>query len=99
MRSRIAWLLAALAAAPLYLNAQWAVYRDPTIPRTRDGKPNLSAPAPRLSGKPDLTGIWQAESAPVAEIQQFLFGKAERSRQGECHFRDSLGMTFGFLIP
>jgi hypothetical protein len=68
----MAWLLVAVVAAPLYVNAQWAVYRDPTIPRTRDGKPNLSAPAPRLNGKPDLTGIWQAESAPVAEIQQFL---------------------------
>src|SRR5262245_27541346 len=54
------------------MNAQWAVYRDPSIPRTRDGKPNLFAPTPRLNGKPDLTGIWQAESAPVAEIQQFL---------------------------
>src|SRR5262244_2076233 len=57
---------------PLCVNAQWAVYRDPNIPRARDGKPNLSAPAPRLNGKPDLSGIWQAESAPVAEIQQFL---------------------------
>jgi hypothetical protein len=65
-------LLAALAAMPLCVNAQWVVYRDPTIPRTRDGKPNLAAPAPRLNGKPDLSGIWQAESAPVEEIQQFL---------------------------
>jgi len=72
LRNRIVWLLAALAAAPVYLNAQWAVYRDPTVPRTRDGKPNLSAPVPKLNGKPDLSGIWQAESAPVAEIQQFL---------------------------
>src|SRR5262249_19653380 len=62
----------ALVAAPLYVNAQWAVYRDPTVPRTREGKPNLSAPVPRLNGKPDLSGIWQPESAPVAEIQRFL---------------------------
>jgi hypothetical protein len=48
------------------------VYHDPALPRTRDGKPNLSAPAPRLNGKPDLSGIWQVESAPVAEIQRFL---------------------------
>ena len=72
MRNRIVFLLAALVAAPLYLNAQWAVYRDPNVPRTRDGKPNMSAPAPRLNGKPDLSGIWQAESAPLAEIKQFL---------------------------
>src|SRR5262249_43985020 len=72
VRKRTAWLVTVLVIAPVYLNAQWAVYRDPTIPRTKDGKPNLSAPAPRLGGKPDLTGIWQAESAPVAEIQPFL---------------------------
>ena len=65
-------LLLVLLAVPAYVNAQWAVYHDPSVPRTPDGKPNLSAPAPRLNGKPDLTGIWQAESAPLAEIQQFL---------------------------
>ena len=72
MRNRIVWLFAALIAAPLYVNAQWAVYHDPAVPRTRDGKPNLSAPAPRQNSKPDLSGIWIAESAPLAEIQQFL---------------------------
>jgi hypothetical protein len=72
LRNRTAWLFTALVAAPLYVNAQWAVYHDPTVPRTRDGKPNLSAAAPRLNGKPDLSGIWQPESAPVGEIQQFL---------------------------
>jgi hypothetical protein len=65
-------VLTALFVAPLYLNAQWAVYRDPTVPRTRDGKPNFSAPTPRLDGKPDLSGIWQAESAPLDEIKQYL---------------------------
>jgi hypothetical protein len=52
--------------------AQWAVYRDPTTPRTHDGRPNLSAPAPRMNGKTDLSGIWEAESAPLADIKQFL---------------------------
>jgi hypothetical protein len=36
------------------------------------GQPNLSAPAPRVNGRPELSGIWQAESAPVGEIRQFL---------------------------
>jgi hypothetical protein len=71
MRHPQAWLIVS-AAVPSFLSAQWAVYRDPAAPRTRDGKPNLSAPAPRLNGKPDLSGIWQAESSPVGEIQQFL---------------------------
>jgi len=72
MRNPHAWLWILLVAAPSYANAQWTVYRDPTAPRGRDGKPNLSAPAPRVNGKPDLSGIWLAESAPVQEIQQFL---------------------------
>jgi hypothetical protein len=39
--------------------AQWLNYPTPGIPRLPDGKPNVSAPAPRSSdGKPDLTGLW-----------------------------------------
>jgi hypothetical protein len=39
--------------------AQWMNYPTPGLPRTKDGKPNLTAPAPRtLDGKPDLSGIW-----------------------------------------
>jgi hypothetical protein len=72
MKNPRVWLLIAVVAAPSYVHAQWAIYRDPAIPRARDGKPNLSVPAPRVNGKPDLSGIWEAESAPVKEIEQFL---------------------------
>jgi hypothetical protein len=41
------------------LAAQWIKYPTPGTPRTRDGKPNLAAPAPRIRGIPDLSGIWQ----------------------------------------
>ena len=42
------------------LEAQWVDYRTPGIPRTADGKPNLTAPTPRTAdGKPDLSGLWQ----------------------------------------
>jgi len=30
-----------------------------------NGKLNLSAPAPRLNGKPDLSGVWQASRTPL----------------------------------
>jgi hypothetical protein len=41
--------------------AQWIDYPTPGTPRTKAGKPNLSARAPKTSdGKPDLSGIWQS---------------------------------------
>ena len=43
-------------------HAQWLNYPDRGTPRTRDGKPNLTAPAPRASDrKADLSGVWQTE--------------------------------------
>jgi hypothetical protein len=49
----------ALLAACLPLSSQWINYPTPGIPRTRDGKPNLSAPAPKTGdGKPDFSGLW-----------------------------------------
>ena len=52
--------------------AQWLDYRDPKTPRTEDGRPNLSAPAPRMNGKPDLSGVWQAERTPTSEFTRVL---------------------------
>jgi len=50
----VVWLT---LSAPL--NAQWLHQPTKGIPRTPDGKPNLSAPTPRTAdGKPDLSGLW-----------------------------------------
>lgn len=43
--------------APAY--AQWR-HPDSSTPRTRDGRPVLTAPVPRIGGKPDLSGVWEA---------------------------------------
>ena len=54
----VAALWMSLLAAPAA--AQWLNYPTPGIPRLPDGKPNLSAPAPRTAeGKPDLSGVWR----------------------------------------
>jgi len=47
-------------------HAQWLNFPTPGIPRTREGKPNLTAPAPRAGGKPDLSGLWQTDGPPPA---------------------------------
>jgi hypothetical protein len=59
MRALFLLLLWTVCAA-----AQWIKLPTPGVPRTRDGKPNLSAPAPRVNGKPDLSGIWELQHAP-----------------------------------
>ena len=58
-------MLAILVAA-IFL-AQWPPYPTPGVPKTADGKPNLSGPVPRTTdGKPDLSGVWQYSRAPGA---------------------------------
>ncbi len=55
--------LSACLLAPV-ASAQWLNYPTPGIPRTPDGKPNLTAPTPRTAdGKPDLSGVWSGPGA------------------------------------
>ena len=47
-------------------HAQWIKLPLPGTPRTSDGKPNLSAPAPRASDShPDLSGLWISSRQPT----------------------------------
>jgi hypothetical protein len=64
MNSRVAPALCGLLSTIIVLigsplSAQWLNQPTHGIPRTADGKPNLSTPAPRTpDGKPDLSGLW-----------------------------------------
>jgi len=49
-----------LTGAPA--GAQWFKLKTPNILRTADGKPDAKAPAPRIEGKPDLSGLWRYDS-------------------------------------
>jgi hypothetical protein len=71
-RGFVALLLFALAGRGSA--AQWLHYKSPEVPRTRDGKAKLDAPAPRsLDGHPDLSGVWMHEATSVEEMKR-LFG-------------------------
>ena len=67
-----------LVSMTLPLAGQWLSYPDARTPRTQDGKPDLSAPAPRMNGKPDLTGLWQDQRTPVSEITAVLGDNAAK---------------------
>lgn len=61
-----------MAVITMPLAAQWLNYPDGRTPHTKDGKPNLTAHAPRVNGKPDLSGVWQAERASESELTSVL---------------------------
>ena len=59
-------ILGAIAFAMLPLYAQWQDVKTGRVPRGRDGKPNLSAAAPKMAdGKtPDFSGVWYPIKMP-----------------------------------
>ena len=71
--------------------AQWLNFPTPGTPRTRDGKADLAAPAPRApDGKPDLTGTWMHEITTVAEVRRLFGDRFEAAIKA-----NSLGMEIG----
>ena len=72
-------------------SAQWLNFPTPGTPRTRDGKPNLTAPVQRApDGKPDLTGVWMHEITTVAEVRRLFGDRFEAAIKV-----NSLGMEIG----
>ena len=80
------WITVALAGAGVSTSAQWLNHPSPGAPRTPDGKVNMTARAPRLNGKPDLSGMWQAPGDPRAPGALFGLGESLNHR----YFRNVL---------
>jgi len=58
-------------AAPA--QAQWLGYPAPGVPRTLDGKVNLTAPVGRMpDGKPDLSGTWESGRGYFSDLARDL---------------------------
>jgi hypothetical protein len=56
-----------LAAVP---TAQWLRIPTPGIPRTPDGKLNVTAPAPRTSdGRPVIAGLWRPRGQLIGDVR------------------------------
>jgi hypothetical protein len=79
------WIGMAFVGAGLCAQAQWLNQPTPGAPRTPGGKVNMTGPVPRVNGKPDLSGIWQAAAEPRAPG---LFGLGESPNSK--YFRDIL---------
>ena len=75
-------LLIVALLLPIGARAQWLQYQPPGTPRLKDGKPNLSAPAPRgADRKPDLTGVWEHERTTAAEFKRIYGARYEAESQ------------------
>ena len=60
---RLCGVLLTWMALPAVAAAQWITIKTPDVPQLPNGKPNLSAPAPRSpDGHVDLSGLWMTTS-------------------------------------
>ena len=76
LKQWMVYLAASFAlTAALPTQAQWLGYPTPGIPRNPDGTVDITAEAPRLDGKPDLSGVWHVETMTLEEAKQ-RFGES-----------------------
>ena len=91
MKPSLAASLAFFMAVAASADAQWLKQPTPNIPRTAEGKPDLTAPPPRMSdGHPDLSGVWTNRGAAFIGPDDTLTPAAKelvRARE-ENYFKD-----------
>jgi hypothetical protein len=73
---KVITLLVVATSLPLW--AQGLNNANLQTPRPEDGMPDLTAPPPRLNGKPDLSGVWQADRTPASEFTRVLGSDVEK---------------------
>ena len=72
--------IAALVVAAPAAHAQWEKVRDSAVPSASDGTANLSARAPRVGRRPDLSGVWQPDVEPLPEGIETIEGEQQFPR-------------------
>ncbi len=99
--------IVALVLMSVATGAQWLNHPTPGIPRLPDGKPNLSAPPPRLAdGHSDLSGIWDvgnmlyfhdlARGLKPEEVQLTPWAAGIRKQRMD---RNHVDDPYGYCLP
>ena len=112
-RRTLSALIAAVVLFSGTARAQWLNFPTPGIPRLPDGKPNLSAPAPRTAaGRPDLSGLWATPCLDCGTSERRFFDIARDLKpsavemtpwaaavQKQRESRDHVDDPFGYCLP